>query len=597
MIPARLKLLLFNLLFSIPVICFSQGPGTSTNTDVNGSGVYMQVFRPYNYLTGLHPLVIEGKGAGEAYTFNMTPLSLGDFGKNYGWTGRYVNDAKGGVTSTVYVVTIHDGATTSLIKTAITWAKANLPGVDTTQMIYTGWSLAGGAGLDIMASDTIGLGSTGRRLSAVVLAAPVAPSSGTFVSQIYPGLNKVHIPLFMLDATNDGNSNTNIVTSGLLGAKQGGGLSATPEVKYYFPNTNNTTYQSTGGHQAAQRMMNDTTVGSKNVFLDSSNFTGHTNPNATVSVRNLMEQALAYSKGAGNIPPVANTGSNQTITLPTSTGTLNGTGSTDADGTITTYAWVKLSGPSTYTITSASSASTTATGLVAGTYVFQLTVTDNNSATSSATVQIQVNASSTPPTAVVTANQTVTLPVDSAFIADIGSHGNGGPTIVGWSFTYVSGPVGAWIYSYASSSTKIYNLMQGVYVFKLTVTDNNGNTGSANTQVTVSGGVPSCITNTSPADGAVLLTPTTATVSWNTSAVATSYDVYRAGVFIANTTNTFYGFTGLAASTSYSWYVVPKNATGDATGCSGSATSFTTQTPPTIGTRTEVHIKRIIRTQ
>lgn len=583
------------ILFFIPLLAVSQGPGTSVLVDMNGSFRYAQVFKPYNYLTGLHPLVIEAKGSGEANTLNLTPLSLGDFGKNYGWTGRYVNDAKGGVTSTVYVVTIHEAATTGLIKLAISWAKANLPGVDTTQMIYNGWSLAGGAGLDIMASDTIGLGSTGRRLSAVVLAAPVAPSSGTFVSQIYPGLNKVHIPLFIMDATNDNNSSTNIVTSGLLGAKQGGGLSATPEVKYYFPNTNNTTYQSTGGHQAAQRMMNDTTVGSKNVFLDSSNFTGHINPNATVSVRNLMEQALAYSKGAGNIPPVANAGSNQTITLPTSTGVLDARGSTDADGTITTYAWIKLSGPATGTIASASSNNTTATGLVAGTYVFQVTVTDNNSATSSATVQIQVNASSTPPTAIVTVNQTITLPVDSAFIADIGSHGNGGPTLVGWSFTYVSGPVGAWIYGYASSSTWIYNLMQGVYVFKLTVTDSNGNTGSANTTVTVSGGVPACATNISPADAAVLLTPTTATVTWSSSAVATSYDVYRGGVLITNTTSTFYGFTGLSASTSYSWYVVPKNATGDATGCSGSATTFTTQTPPTIGTRANVVYKKVIK--
>ena len=47
-------------------------------------------------------------------------------------------------------------------------------------------------------------------------------------------------------------------------------------------------------------------------------------------------------------PPVANAGPNQTITLPTSSVTLNGNGST---GSITAYAWTQLSGPNIATIT------------------------------------------------------------------------------------------------------------------------------------------------------------------------------------------------------------------------------------------------------
>ena len=83
---------------------------------------------------------------------------------------------------------------------------------------------------------------------------------------------------------------------------------------------------------------------------------------------------------------------NQTITLPTSTVTLSGSG-TDPDGSITAYSWTKVSGPAQGTITSAGSASTPVTGLAQGVYQFQLKVTDNKGATGVATVQVTVNAS------------------------------------------------------------------------------------------------------------------------------------------------------------------------------------------------------------
>lgn len=93
----------------------------------------------------------------------------------------------------------------------------------------------------------------------------------------------------------------------------------------------------------------------------------------------------------GNTPPSANAGSDQQITLPTNSVTVNGSASFDTDGTITTFAWTKISGPSTFTITSPSSASTTITDLVAGTYVFRLTVTDDDAATAFDDVTITVN--------------------------------------------------------------------------------------------------------------------------------------------------------------------------------------------------------------
>ncbi|MFL5741581.1 MAG: carbohydrate-binding protein [Flavisolibacter sp.] len=93
-----------------------------------------------------------------------------------------------------------------------------------------------------------------------------------------------------------------------------------------------------------------------------------------------------------NVAPSANAGSAQTITLPVSSVTLNGSG-TDSDGTIQSYAWSQVSGPSTATIGSPAAASTQVSGLIQGSYVFRLTVKDNAGATGTSDVTVTVNPS------------------------------------------------------------------------------------------------------------------------------------------------------------------------------------------------------------
>ncbi|HSE57017.1 MAG TPA: prepilin-type N-terminal cleavage/methylation domain-containing protein, partial [Candidatus Paceibacterota bacterium] len=79
--------------------------------------------------------------------------------------------------------------------------------------------------------------------------------------------------------------------------------------------------------------------------------------------------------GPSNLPPIASAGADQNITLPTNSVVLDGSGS-DFDGSITSYLWTKLSGTGG-TIQSPLLPDTNITGLSAGTYVFQLAVTDN----------------------------------------------------------------------------------------------------------------------------------------------------------------------------------------------------------------------------
>ncbi len=90
--------------------------------------------------------------------------------------------------------------------------------------------------------------------------------------------------------------------------------------------------------------------------------------------------------GDDNTAPVANAGSDQTIVLPATSATLDGSASTDSDGTIDSYVWTQISGPSS--INPGDTVSPLVNGLVIGTYVFQLTVTDNDGTTAADTVSI-----------------------------------------------------------------------------------------------------------------------------------------------------------------------------------------------------------------
>lgn len=86
-------------------------------------------------------------------------------------------------------------------------------------------------------------------------------------------------------------------------------------------------------------------------------------------------------------PPTANAGPNQSVQLPQASITLTGSGTT-TNGIITAYLWSLVSGPNVPVITSPGSATTTVTGVIAGTYIFQLMVVDNAGLTGVDTTKI-----------------------------------------------------------------------------------------------------------------------------------------------------------------------------------------------------------------
>jgi PKD repeat protein len=93
----------------------------------------------------------------------------------------------------------------------------------------------------------------------------------------------------------------------------------------------------------------------------------------------------------------------------TNTVTLDGSGSSDSDGTIASYKWEQISGPVASTITNSTSAKATVVYTTAGVYKYQLTVTDDKGASGTATTQVTVLAANIPPKAVITIAQGTTI--------------------------------------------------------------------------------------------------------------------------------------------------------------------------------------------
>ncbi len=103
---------------------------------------------------------------------------------------------------------------------------------------------------------------------------------------------------------------------------------------------------------------------------------------------------------------------------------------------------------------------------------------------------------------------------------------------------------------------------------------NPGGGGGGNT-------VPGCSSNTLPANNA-FVTGSSVTLTWTAVNGATGYDIYLGAtpnptsVLVANVSGTSYNYTlpNFQFSDRLYWYVQPKNATGGATGCATTVTSF-----------------------
>src|SRR6188768_3923623 len=177
-----------------------------------------------------------------------------------------------------------------------------------------------------------------------------------------------------------------------------------------------------------------------------------------------------------NKPPIAVAGADQVITLPTDSVLLDGRTSSDPDGMISEWLWTKISGPASFNIIKPTDSLAKVKALVAGTYLFELKVTDNGGLSAKDTMRIIVDAVLTinhPPIANAGADQTITLPINTVNLDGSGST-DPENNISGYIWSKISGPSSFTISNMNAVQTQVANLVQGIYQFELKVTDGGG---------------------------------------------------------------------------------------------------------------------------
>jgi len=177
-----------------------------------------------------------------------------------------------------------------------------------------------------------------------------------------------------------------------------------------------------------------------------------------------------------NKPPTAIAGPDQVITLPPDSILLDGSSSSDPDGTISEWLWTKISGPASFNIRNSTTAKTVVKNLAKGVYQFELKVTDNGGLSAKDTMQIIVNDASQPnrpPIANAGTDQIITLPTNTS-ILDGSSSTDPDNNIISYLWTKISGPSSFNIANASIVQTQVNNLIEGVYQFELKVTDAGG---------------------------------------------------------------------------------------------------------------------------
>jgi hypothetical protein len=192
-----------------------------------------------------------------------------------------------------------------------------------------------------------------------------------------------------------------------------------------------------------------------------------------------------------NKPPISIAGPDQLLTLPADSVLLDGSSSSDPDGSISVWLWTKISGPASFYVVKPSDSITLIKNLTIGTYQFELKVTDNKGLFAKDTMQVIVNDPSQynrQPIANAGPDQTITLPANQISVNGSTST-DPDNNIAAYAWTIISGPSSFSITNSNAVQTQVTNLVQGIYQFELKVTDTYGLFSKDTMKVTVNASI------------------------------------------------------------------------------------------------------------
>lgn len=179
-----------------------------------------------------------------------------------------------------------------------------------------------------------------------------------------------------------------------------------------------------------------------------------------------------------NVLPVANAGKDRLVVLPMNATAITASAS-DSDGSISSYSWSKVSGPSC-SLSGTTSAMLKVASMVGGSYTFRVTVKDNSGGTDTDDIIVHVDKA---PVVSAGSDRSVTLPTSSLSLSGSASDSDG--TIVSYQWSKASGPAIKMTNS-TSKTVTISNLYEGTYVLKLAAKDDKGAVGYDYVKIVVS---------------------------------------------------------------------------------------------------------------
>lgn len=211
-----------------------------------------------------------------------------------------------------------------------------------------------------------------------------------------------------------------------------------------------------------------------------------------------------------NVAPISNAGPNQTVTAGT-TVTLNGSGSSDADGNPLTYLWSFISVPagSGTTLTGPTTVRPTFPADKTGQYIVQLIVNDGVVSSTASRVTITTTPGNTAPVANAGPDQTVQMGATVTLNGSGSSDVDGNPLTYQWTFMAVpTGSTAQLLNSTNVMPTFVANVA-GQYVVKLLVNDGKVTSAQDTVTITTTGGNTAPVANAGPDQSVAMNTTVT----------------------------------------------------------------------------------------